>query len=141
MKVLLVIVAIIVLSAIVAIAYLKYRLDNAVNNRDQVAAIDTEVANIENHSALSNTLQSMQRPVNETGTGIGWMQPSFIDRFFGNTAIVWYNGMVGGYTAYIAIDRQINAGVIVLSNKAIDVTMLGTMLMRQTRTQSWPMAK
>lgn len=69
-------------------------------------------------------------------TGIGWMLPTFIDRFMGNKYIVWHNGRVGGYTSYISIDTKNETGVVVLSNKSVDVTMLGTMLTRQVRTQS-----
>jgi serine-type D-Ala-D-Ala carboxypeptidase/endopeptidase len=93
-------------------------------------------ANIENHSILSQTLKKMhQAELDEIG--IGWMQPTFIDRFVGNKSIVWHNGMVGGYASYISIDRKARTGIVILSNKAVDVTMLGTMLTRQVRTQSW----
>ena len=68
---------------------------------------------------------------------IGWMQPTLIDRFVGNNSIVWHNGMVGGYASYISVDTRNKTGVIVLSNKSVDVTMLGTMLTRKVRTQSW----
>jgi len=70
-------------------------------------------------------------------TGIGWMQPSFIDRFVGNRGAVWHNGMVGGYASYLSIDKKSGTGVVVLTNQASTPDMLGMMLMRQARTQSW----
>ena len=45
--------------------------------------------------------------------------------------------MVGGYVSYLSIDKKTQSGVIVLANKAIDITMLGIMLTRQVRSQSW----
>jgi len=70
-------------------------------------------------------------------TGIGWMQPSFIDRFVGNRAVVWHNGMVGGYASYLSIDAESKSGVVILTNQASSTDMLGMMLTRQIRTQSW----
>ncbi|MGH1539995.1 MAG: serine hydrolase domain-containing protein [Arenicella sp.] len=95
------------------------------------------IANIEGKSSLSSSFEVMQEPSDVPGIGIGWMQPSRIDRFFGNISHVWHNGMVGGYTSYIAVDRHTQTGVVVLSSKSIDVSMLGMMLVRQARTQSW----
>lgn len=94
-------------------------------------------ANIEDSSVLSQTLKKMHEPQFGGDTGIGWMQPTFIDRFVGNQSIVWHNGMVGGYASYVSIDTKAKTGIVILSNKAVDVTMLGMMLTRQARTQSW----
>ena len=94
-------------------------------------------ANIEEGSAMSRTLKKMHVPQFGGDTGIGWMQPTFIDRFVGNQSVVWHNGMVGGYASYLSIDTKAMTGIVILSNKAIDVTMLGMMLTRQARTQSW----
>lgn len=93
------------------------------------------IASIDGETPISKTLMTMQRPTNEKS--IGWMQPGFIEKFFGNKTTVWHNGMVGGYGSYVAIDRETESGVVILSNKAIDMTMLGIMLVRQVRTQSW----
>ena len=65
------------------------------------------------------------------------MQPTFIDRFVGNQSVVWHNVMVGGYATYVSIDTKVKTGIVILSNNAVDVTMLGMMLTRQVRTQSW----
>ncbi len=94
-------------------------------------------ANIEQGSHMSETLIKMQAPQFKGTTGIGWMQATFVDRFFGNRGVVCHNGMVGGYTAYMAINSQDKYGIVVLSNKSVDVTMLGIELVRQVRSQSW----
>lgn len=94
-------------------------------------------ANIEVGSLMSQTLKKMHEPQFGGNTGIGWMQPTFLDRYFGNQAVIWHNGMVGGYASYVSIDTKAKIGIVILSNKAVDVTMLGMMLTRQARTQSW----
>lgn len=94
-------------------------------------------ANIEDGSSMSRTLKKMHTSQFDGDTGIGWMQPIFLDRFFGNKTVVWHNGMVGGYASYVSVDTKTKTGIVVLSNKAVDVTMLGMMLTRQARTQSW----
>ena len=96
-----------------------------------------EVSLAESGSA-SELLLRMSEPQFAGKTGIGWMQPSFIDRLIGNRTVVWHNGMVGGYASYLAIDRRTATGVAVLTNQAAATDMLGMMLMRQARTQSWP---
>jgi CubicO group peptidase (beta-lactamase class C family) len=92
------------------------------------------VANFDGKTPLSRVFDSMQKTSNRTS--IGWMQPGFIERFFGNKTTIWHNGMVGGYASYVAVDLQTKSGVVLLSSKAVDVTMLGIMLVRQARTQS-----
>lgn len=94
-------------------------------------------ANIEDGSYMSRTLKKMHEPQFGGDTGVGWIQPTFLDRFFGNKTVVWHNGMVGGYASYVSIDTKAKTGIVILSNKAVDVTMLGMMLTRQARTQSW----
>ncbi len=94
-------------------------------------------ANIEGGSAMSQTFKKMHVPQFGGDTGIGWMQPTFIDRFVGNQSVVWHNGLVGGYASYVSIDTKAKTGLVILSSKALDVTLLGMMLTRQVRTQSW----
>jgi CubicO group peptidase (beta-lactamase class C family) len=65
------------------------------------------------------------------------LQPGFLDRLFGNRDVVWHNGMVGGYASYMSIDITTRTGVVILTNQANSVDMLGMMLTRQVRTQSW----
>ncbi len=94
-------------------------------------------ANIEAGSALSLTLEKMHAPQFGGDTGIGWLQPTFIDRFVGNKSVLWHNGLVGGYASYVSIDTHCKTGVVMLSNQAVDFTMLGSILTRQVRGQSW----
>ena len=69
--------------------------------------------------------------------GLGWMQPKSAEKLIGLENIVWHNGMAGGYSSFIAIDKTNNYGVFVLSNKAIDPTKLGINLALSLKTQSW----
>lgn len=94
-------------------------------------------ANIEDDFILSRSLKKMHQQQFGGTTGIGWMLPTFFDKFVGNREVVWHNGMVGGYASYVSIDTEAKTGIVILSNKAVDVTMLGMMLTRQARTQSW----
>lgn len=94
-------------------------------------------ANVEEDGPLWRSLARTREPQFEGVTGIGWIQPRFLDRFFGNGRIVWHNGMVGGYASYLAIDAAAKTGVVILTNKAIAPDMLGMVLARQIRTQSW----
>ena len=94
-------------------------------------------ANLEEKGASSKVFEKIRKTQANGNTGIGWMQPTFLDRFFGNGNIVWHNGMVGGYATYLSIDAKTNTGVIVLTNQANSADMLGMMLTRQARTQSW----
>lgn len=94
-------------------------------------------ANIEDNSQLSQSLKKMHEQQFNGHTGIGWIQPTFLDKFVGNQYIVWHNGRVGGYASYISIDMENKTGVVILSNKSVDTTMLGMMMTRLVRTQSW----
>lgn len=86
---------------------------------------------------ISSSLQKMREPQCRGDTGIGWMQPRFLDRLFGNRTMVWHNGMVGGYASYLSVDAATQTGVVILTNQASSVDMLGIMLTRQMRTKSW----
>lgn len=105
------------------------------NGEDMIKFIKANLN--ETNSSLSNSLIKSQHKVNNFDNGLGWLYPDFFDKFMGEKNIVWHNGMAGGYSSYIAIDRANNYGIVVLSNKAIDVTLLGMTLARHTRTQSW----
>jgi CubicO group peptidase (beta-lactamase class C family) len=94
-------------------------------------------ANVEEDGAAAQLFQKMREPQFGGDSGIGWMQPTFFDRFFGNQQVVWHNGMVGGYASYLSIDAQSKSGVVILTNQASATEMLGMMLTRQARTQSW----
>lgn len=94
-------------------------------------------ASLDENTPASKRFQKMRVPQFGGNTGIGWIQPIFLDRFFGNRGIVWHNGMVGGYASYLAIDEANKSGIVILTNQANATEMLGMMLLRQVRTQSW----
>ena len=102
--------------------------------QDMVQFIQAAVAD---PGPASQRFQKMREPQYGGETGIGWMQPTFLDRFFGNRNVVWHNGMVGGYASYLSIDEASKSGVVILANQASATEMLGMMLTRQVRTQSW----
>ena len=91
----------------------------------------------ENETTISKSLiQTHKRQLNGE-TGLGWILPSNADKLLGNTDIVWHNGMAGGYASYLAVDKTNGFGIIVLSNKAVDVSAFGMKLTLTIRTQSW----
>jgi CubicO group peptidase (beta-lactamase class C family) len=91
----------------------------------------------ENETTISKSLiQTHKRQLNGE-TGLGWILASNADKLLGNTDIVWHNGMAGGYASYLAVDKTNGFGIIVLSNKAVDVSAFGMKLTLTIRTQSW----
>lgn len=92
-------------------------------------------ANLTGDQALSESLKRTH-PVNGEG-GLGWMPAGKMERFLGNKTAIWHNGMVGGHASYMSIDPKNEAGVVVLSNQALDVTMTGIMLTRAVRVNSF----
>ncbi|WML91601.1 serine hydrolase domain-containing protein [Thiothrix lacustris] len=94
-------------------------------------------ANLDGNHPLTPLLKRTHIRQGSGKTGIGWIQASLLDRFVGNASIAWHDGQVGGYSAYLALDPQTNTGVVVLSAQSVDRNMLGMMLMRLLRTQSW----
>ncbi|MBO1009712.1 MULTISPECIES: serine hydrolase [Betaproteobacteria] len=94
-------------------------------------------ASLADHGPAAQRFQSMCVPQFGGEFGIGWAQPTFLHRFFGNRGVVWHNGMVAGYAAYLSIDEASKSGVVILTNQASATEMLGMMVMRQVRTQSW----
>lgn len=94
-------------------------------------------ASLEPGTVAASRFEAMRAPQPGGDTGLGWMQPTWLDRLFGNQGVVWHNGMVGGHAAYLSIDPATRSGTVVLASQAIDVTLLGMLLTRQARTQSW----
>ena len=91
----------------------------------------------ENETSISKSLiKTHERQLNGE-TGLGWILPSYADNLLGNKNIVWHNGMAGGYASFLAIDKTNGYGIIILSNKAEDLTSFGMKMVRTTRTQSW----
>ncbi len=94
-------------------------------------------ANLDKTSPLYPTLAKTHIRQFDGKTALGWMVPDGFDDFIGSKSLLWHNGMVGGYATYIAIDTVSSTGLIMLSNRAKDITGDGSMLMRTINTQSW----
>lgn len=94
-------------------------------------------ANVDKTHPLHTSLAATHIPQSGTDMALGWMLPDGYDKFVGNKTILWHNGMAGGYASYIAIDPITGNGIIVLSNKSIDITSKAHILMRIVNTQSW----
>ena len=105
------------------------------NGADMIKFIKANLS--EGSSNISKSLLKTHEKQLDGETGLGWILPTGIDKFVGNKEQVWHNGMAGGYSSFIAIDKTNNYGVIILSNKAVDVTSLGMILTMKIRTQSW----
>lgn len=95
-------------------------------------------ANLTAHaSAISPSLLKTHTRQLDGENGLGWILPSGVDKLIGNKDVIWHNGMAGAYASFLAIDKVNNCGIVILSNKAVDVTGLGMKLMVMTRSQSW----
>lgn len=89
-------------------------------------------------SPVSPSLLKTHHPQPGRETGLGWILPSFIERkLFRNDEIIWHNGMAGGYSSFLLINKTQSYGIILLSNKAEDVTSLGMKLSLLARNHSW----
>jgi serine-type D-Ala-D-Ala carboxypeptidase/endopeptidase len=91
----------------------------------------------EDETSISKSLIHTHKRQLNGETGLGWILPSSADKLLGNKHIVWHNGMAGGYSSFLAIDKTNGYGVIILSNKAIDASTFGMKMLRTIRTQSW----
>jgi CubicO group peptidase (beta-lactamase class C family) len=105
------------------------------NAADMVQFIKANLT--ETETPLSATLINTHGQQLGGPTGLGWIQPGTIDKWLGNGDMVWHNGIAGGYASFLAIDKTHQYGVIILSNKAVDVTTFGMKMTRTLRTQSW----
>lgn len=94
-------------------------------------------ASLDAGSPAAQRFQAMRKPQVQGVAGLGWMQATPLDRFFGLADLVWHNGMVGGYSSYLSIDPNKQSGLLILCNQASGTDMLGLMLNHQIRTQSW----
>ena len=91
----------------------------------------------EDETSISKSLIQTHKGQLDGETGLGWILPSSADKLLGNKDIVWHNGMAGGYASFLAIDKTNGYGIIILSNKAIDVSNFGMKMVITIRTQSW----
>ncbi len=98
-------------------------------------------ANLDKEHPMHPVLARTHAPQPERETGLGWILPAREEKFMGLPNILWHNGMAGGYAAYLAIDPVSGNGVVVLSNKAVDVTRPGAAIMRLVNSQSWKRAQ
>jgi len=105
------------------------------NGSDMIKFIKANLKESETKISKSLILSHQQQLNGQTG--LGWILPSSADKLIGNKDIVWHNGMAGGYASFIAIDKTNNYGIVILSNKAVDVTNFGMKLTITVRTQSW----
>ena len=69
-------------------------------------------------------------------TGLGWHFPMLGERLLALNDIIWHNGIAGGYSSYIAIDKNHETGIIILSNTACDVRALGVKILLYARNIS-----
>lgn len=95
-------------------------------------------ANLEESGAMYASLKNMHALQFKGDSGIGWLQPRWVDRILGNRDMVWHNGMVGGYASYVSIDAKHKTGVIILTNQASAPDMLGMLLARKLRKWNGP---
>lgn len=105
------------------------------NTEDMIQFIKANLN--EGESIISKSLLKTHVQQLNGETGLGWMLPDKYDKLVGNQNMVWHNGMAGGYASFIAIDKTNNYGIIILSNKAIDLTKFAMKLTLSIRTQSW----
>ena len=90
---------------------------------------------------MSNTLQLIPRaglqathaPRASGKTGLGWMQPTLIDRLLGNRGLVWHDGGTAGYASYLSVDRQARTAVVILCARGMPVTLPGMVFSRKLR--------
>jgi D-alanyl-D-alanine-carboxypeptidase/D-alanyl-D-alanine-endopeptidase len=94
-------------------------------------------ANLDKSNPLYPSLSKTHVPQPGAEGGLGWMFAGSEEKFMGNGSVLWHNGMAGGYASYIAIDTHSGNGIIVLSNRSVDITGIGNILMRMVNTQSW----
>ena len=90
-------------------------------------------ANIEDDIPLSAILKKNHQAQLNKHTGLGWILPSLMDKGMGNQGMVWHHGKTGGFTGYISVHPNNKFGVIILSNHAICLDLLGSLINRQSR--------
>ena len=88
-------------------------------------------------SDANKRLEAMRVPQYNVATGIGWLQATPTDRKLGLKGYVWHTGMTGGFSSYIAMNPDDQTGIVVLTNRAIDLTKVGRKLTRVLISQSW----
>ena len=91
----------------------------------------------EQETKISKSLIKTHQQQLNGQTGLGWIVPPKIYKLLGNKNIVWHNGMTAGSASFIAVNKENNYGLVLLSNKGVDITKLGMKLSLVIKTQSW----
>lgn len=104
------------------------------NAEDMIKFIEANLD--ESGSTISASLIKTQERQPNGATGLGWHYPMFGEKLLGLKDIIWHSGMAGGYSSYIAIDKNNDTGIIILSNTANDVRSLGVKIMLFARNIS-----
>jgi CubicO group peptidase (beta-lactamase class C family) len=102
------------------------------NASDMIKFIRANLNN--NKTAISKSLIRTHQQQLRGETGLGWILPNEIDKLLGNKNIVWHNGMAGGYSSFIVVDKVNNYGIIILSNQAKDVSKFAIQLTKTVST-------
>ena len=102
------------------------------NASDKIKFIRANLNN--NKTAISKSLIRTHQQQLRGETGLGWILPNEIDKLLGNKNIVWHNGMAGGYSSFIVVDKVNNYGIIILSNQAKYVSKLAMQLTKTVST-------
>jgi serine-type D-Ala-D-Ala carboxypeptidase/endopeptidase len=78
------------------------------------------------YSPISPQLIACHKPQMKGETGLGWhIANTALDETLGMKGVLWHNGGAGGYSSYLAIDKETKSGLILLSNSAKDITSFG----------------
>lgn len=94
------------------------------------------MANLKSNGVLSDVFATTHPDPKKDQVGLGWMGPTIVEKFLSNKNLIWHNGLVGGHASYISFDKVSQTGVIILSNKAMDLHVVGSKLSRLTRIHS-----
>jgi serine-type D-Ala-D-Ala carboxypeptidase/endopeptidase len=79
----------------------------------------------ETNSSISPQLIACHKLQNNKKTALGW----HVENIGVKSIILWHDGGSGGYSSYLAINKESKTGCILLCNDAKDLTELGRMIM------------
>lgn len=88
----------------------------------------------ESETAISPTLIECFKPQMNGDTGLGWHL--YEDDLKGIHGVPWHNGGTGGFRSFIAMDKNLQTGIILLSNSSVDITKVGMQLFILSRKVS-----
>lgn len=90
-------------------------------------------AGLDGGPGLPQMLQATHAPRHDGKTGLGWIQPTFLDRMLGNRTLVWHDGGTLGYASYICVDRGSRTAIVILCAQGTGAALSGTVLHRKLR--------